>query len=223
LKRDKLKIETQIIIWIKSIEKFKVYIVDDDELQCKYIQTIVEKWKFKAESFTTVSSFMSRISPEDYACIILDMKMPEMDGLSLYKQLKKNDILLPVIFLTGYADVSKCREAFLEGALDLLEKPILSIQLQQVVQNAKLIVEERMQQFSEKRRIQHNLKRLTERERQILDYLIMGSKNNDIAAKLNLALVTVKFHRKNLMKKLELNNTRDLILISEKYLSGEFI
>lgn len=207
----------------KENRKFKVYIVDDDEMQCDYIHTLVEEWQFKAESFTSVSNFISRVSPGDYACIILDMKMPEMDGLSLYKQLKQNDILLPVIFLTGFADVSKCREAFLEGALDLFEKPILRIQLQQVVQNAKLIVDEGMQHFSEKNRVHHNLMRLTERERQILDYLILGSKNNDIAAKLNLALVTVKFHRKNLMKKLELNNARDLILISEKYLSGEFI
>lgn len=166
---------------------------------------------------------MSRVSPEDYACIILDMKMPEMDGLSLYKQLKQKNVLLPVIFLTGYADVSKCREAFLEGALDLLEKPIMSTQLQQVVQNAKLIVEKRMQQFSATSKMQQNLKRLTVRERQILELLNMGSKNNDIATELNLALVTVKFHRKNLMKKLELKNTRDLILIGEKYLSSEFI
>lgn len=192
-------------------------------MQCTYIQTIVEMWKFKAEAFTTVSSFMSRVSPEDYACIILDMKMPEMDGLSLYKQLKQKNVLLPVIFLTGYADVSKCREAFLEGALDLLEKPIMSPQLQQVVQNAKLIVEKRMQQFSATSKMQQNLKRLTVRERQILELLNMGSKNNDIAAELNVALVTVKFHRKNLMKKLELKNTRDLILIGEKYLSSEFI
>lgn len=192
-------------------------------MQCTYIQTIVEMWKFKAEAFTTVSSFMSRVSPEDYACIILDMKMPEMDGLSLYKQLKQKNVLLPVIFLTGYADVSKCREAFLEGALDLLEKPIMSTQLQQVVQNAKLIVEKRMQQFSATSKMQQNLKRLTVRERQILELLNMGSKNNDIATELNLALVTVKFHRKNLMKKLELKNTRDLILIGEKYLSSEFI
>ncbi|MBF9018942.1 MULTISPECIES: response regulator transcription factor [unclassified Oceanispirochaeta] len=155
--------KTQIIIWIKRIEKFKVYIVDDDEMQCDYIHTLVEEWQFKAESFTTVNNFMSRVSPGDYACIILDMKMPEMDGLSLYKQLKQNDILLPVIFLTGFADVSKCREAFLEGALDLFEKPILRIQLQEVVQNAKLIVDEGMQHFSEKSRVHHNLKRLTER------------------------------------------------------------
>lgn len=189
-------------------KKATVYIIDDDADVRESLSTVLARADFKVKSFSSARDFLDFHAPSLFGCILLDIHMPEMDGIALQSELIKLGYQLPIIFITGHADVPTAVHAVKKGAFEFFEKPVENRQLIDVVGSAfKLILENEC----DLKKIQT----LTNRERTVFHLLAEGGSNKTIAARLNISVRTVEFHRKNILRKLDIYLISDLIMISK--------
>ena len=187
-----------------------VYIVDDDDAVRDSVQWLLEGQGFRVQSFDSAEAFLSRCDLHKVACLLADIRMDGMNGLELQKRLAERESPLPMAFITGHGDVSMAVEAMKKGALDFIQKPFDEIALIQTVERllaAAATSFARQRQNADRETL---LATLTHRETQVLERIVAGRLNKQIADDLNISVKTVEAHRANIMKKLDADNAADL-------------
>lgn len=192
-----------------------VYVVDDDEAVRDSTRWLLEANGFEVLTFAGADEFLAQWhEPEPIACVLLDVRMPGMSGLELHEELVQRGSSLPLIFVTGHGDVPMAVSRMKKGAYDFLEKPFSEEQLLRLVREslgqARALAEARgIDQDAHER-----LERLTAREHQMLERIVAGRLNKQIADDLGISIKTVEAHRANIMDKLDVRTMADLMRIA---------
>lgn len=191
-----------------------VFVVDDDEAVRGGLRRLIESVGLKVETYGSAQEFLSNCDPDRQGCLVLDIRMPGMGGLDLQDQLVKQGMRLPVIILTGHADVPAAVRALKAGAIDFIEKPFNSQALLDRIQQAiRRDTEERRQSAAELL-ISQRFAQLTSREKEVMEMMVVGKANKVIAIDLDISERTVEFHRANIMKKMQARTLAKLIHMS---------
>ena len=192
-----------------------VYIVDDDEAVRDSLQWLLEANGFGARAFASAEDFLAMLraesGPAPVSCLVLDVRMPGMTGPELHDELVRSGYRLPLIFITGHGDVPMAVASMKKGAVDFLEKPFNDAQLCALVRQSLENANRAHEQGSEERVAAERLERLTARERQVLDLIVAGRLNKQIADDLGISIKTVEAHRANIMDKLDARTMADLM------------
>jgi len=190
---------------------FYVHIVDDDDAVRDALLELLDSVGIKAIGFQSADEFLAGHKPSIAGCLVLDIRMPGMSGLDLQKKLHEMGSTLPIIFITGHADVPMAIEAMKYGAVEFIQKPFRDQELLDCINAAMNKAKESYTRNLEKRQIQERLDSLTEREKEALELISEGHPNKVIADKMSISQRTVENHRANLLEKLEARSTAALI------------
>lgn len=185
--------------------KQTVYLVDDDKEMRDYLAQLLEAAALRVQTFASAENFLNNYKPHQPGCLVSDIIMPEMSGLELQDILTERDIQLPVVFVSGHGDVTMTRTALKKGAVDFLEKPVSPTELIRSVRAALARDRGLRARRQELDVVQARLALLTPREREILDRLIAGHSNKQLAKDLGISVRTVETHRNRVLKKMRVN------------------
>ena len=188
-----------------------IYVLDDEPEMVKALTRLLRAKRFEVRGFTSVRAFLEACRPEEPACLVLDVAMPELDGLDLQRRLKHQGILIPIIFLTGHGDISMSVRAIKGGAADFLTKPVDAAALVRAVGAALQLAETRRQTIAETAALAARLATLTPRERQVMEHVVAGQLNKQTAADLGTGEPNIKLHRAHIMKKMGVQSLADLV------------
>jgi two-component system response regulator FixJ len=188
-----------------------VYVVDDDDAARESLRFLLESAHFVVRAYASAPAFLGTLSAADAGCVITDVKMPEMDGLELVRQARRRNPGLPVIVITGHADVPLAVEAMKAGAVDFIEKPYDGEILLRSVRSALGGKGSKPPHDGERAEIESRLAELSQRERQVLDGLIAGHSNKIIAHDLGISARTVEIYRANVMAKMQAASLSQLV------------
>lgn len=191
-----------------------IYIVDDDEAVRDSLRWLLEANGYRVKSFSGAEEFLDTYDPEQVGVLIADVRMPGMSGLELQEALIARQAPLPIVFITGHGDVPMAVSTIKKGAVDFLEKPFNETDLRNIVARMLEQANERVSQAQAHRNHQAILNRLTAREQQVLERIVAGRLNKQIAGDLNISIKTVEAHRANIMEKLEVTTVADLMKIA---------
>ncbi len=194
-----------------SPEAATVFVVDDDPGVRKSISWLLEGEGLSVRTFADPAEFLEKITTADRGCIISDFRMPVMNGLELHAALRAIGIRLPMIVITGFADVETCRRAFHAGALDFLEKPVSNEQLISRVHEAIALDRSTDTDTRDHNRVEQMLTKLTPREREVMDRLVKGKSMKQIAVEFGVSIQTASKHRIRILEKLEVANDIELV------------
>ena len=188
-----------------------VFVVDDDSSTRELIGWLMKRSGISARVFPDARAFLSVYRPDMPGCLVLDLNMPGMNGLELQQYLNEQGVVLPVLFLSGRADVPKAVRAVKEGAIDFLEKPFDYKQLVALVRKCFERDAARRAEAARRRATAERLAQLTQREREVLERVVTGKLNREIAEELDISVKTVEAHRARLMEKLEVDSVAGLV------------
>lgn len=188
-----------------------VFIVDDDESVRDSLSVLLTAAGFRTKSYASCESFLESYTSRDQGCLILDMRLPQMSGMDLHKQLLEKGFILPVIMVTAYADVKTAVSAMKTRVFDFIEKPFDDTEIISSVRSALEYGEESRARHAARVQYVQNLQRLTGREHQVFELLAEGRTNKEIGQLLNISPRTVEIHRARVMDKLEVRNLPELI------------
>jgi FixJ family two-component response regulator len=188
-----------------------VYIVDDDTAVRDSLNLFIQSRGMLARDFESAEGFLSNYSPEYPGCLILDVRMPGISGLNLQQQLVKRQITIPIIFMSGHAEIPDSAKAFRAGAVDFFVKPFDNmLMLERIEEAIKKDILDRKQRL-EQLTLQNRLDRLAAREREVLQLIIDNHSNKETARILDISYRTIEAHRAQIMKKLEADTLPELI------------
>lgn len=208
----------------KNTQESIVYLVDDDEAVRDSMLWLLEANGFQVRAFASAEDFLEMFQngpgARPVSCLILDVRMPGMSGLELHEELLRGGIDIPLIFITGHGDVPMAVASMKKGAVDFLEKPFNDVQLCALVQQCLDRANERLASAAEGRDAVERLERLTAREKQVLDLIVAGRLNKQIADDLSISIKTVEAHRANIMDKLGARTMADLMKTALKASGG---
>jgi RNA polymerase sigma factor (sigma-70 family) len=188
-----------------------VFVIDDDASVRDSISLILSLKGMRTQIFSSAEDFLETYRPEWRGCILTDLQMSGMSGLDLQQALHDRDIFLPVVVLTAHGDVPTTRVAMKGGAFDFLEKPVNDEILLEVLQNAIREDIHRHDTENAEVALRSRLARLTPREREVLDLLVEGLSQREIAARLNISPRTVEVYKARMMEKLQCRSLAELI------------
>ncbi|NYT69815.1 response regulator transcription factor [Pusillimonas noertemannii] len=204
-----------------SEEPNTVFIVDDDEAVRDSLRWLLEANGYRVKSFGGAEDFLEAYDPDQIGVLIVDVRMPGMSGLELQEELIARKAPLPIVFITGHGDVPMAVSTIKKGAVDFLEKPFNETDLRAIVARMLQQANERASQAQAKKNQQAVLSRLTSREQQVLERIVAGRLNKQIAGDLNISIKTVEAHRANIMEKLEVTTVADLMKIALTQTEGQ--
>jgi two-component system response regulator FixJ len=187
-----------------------IFIVDDDETLRGSLRWLLESLKLNVHTYASAREFLLSYDPAQPGCLLLDVRMPEISGLQLQDILKERGIRIPIIIITGHADVSMAVRAMKAGALDFIEKPFNDQDLLENVQQALEIDTRQRREEDQQRIASEHLASLTSREREVLEKVLYGKPNKRIAAELGISTKTVEAHRSKVMEKIGVNSPLEL-------------
>jgi FixJ family two-component response regulator len=193
-----------------------VFVVDDDAAIRKAVSRLVRSAGIAVADFPSPTEFLAQYDPATPGCLVLDIAMPGFNGLQLQTTLDKKGSSLPIIFLTGHGDVSKSVQAMKGGAFDFLTKPVNAKNLLPAIRTAierDAVVRGEQAKFSE---IRARLDTLTPREREVLQHVVAGKMNKQIAGDLGITEATVKMHRARVMAKMKVQSVAELACLTER-------
>ncbi len=193
-----------------------VYIIDDDLSARRGITRLVCAADLQAESFASAGEFLASGKRDLPGCIVLDVRMPEMTGPELQAELGRSEYCLPIIFLSGHADVPIAARAMKRGAVDFLTKPVDRDELLEAIRVSLEQDAKNRNRRAEQLAIHEHIELLTPREREVMTYVITGMLNKQIAGELDISEETVKIHRGRVMQKLAVASVADLVRLCEK-------
>lgn len=191
-----------------------IYVVDDDEAIRRSLSFMLKTSGFAVQSFPGGIPFLKEAAALDQGCVLLDVRMPDMDGLEVQRELRARGIVLPVIIMTGHGDVGMAVAAMKAGATDFIEKPFEKAALLDAIVAACAQVAAHRDAGARREDAQARLNILTDREREVLAGLVEGLPNKSIAYDLGISPRTVEIHRANLMQKLDVRSLSEALRIA---------
>ncbi len=202
-------------------KKGTIYVVDDDEAVRDSLQWLLEGKEYRVRCFDSAESFLSRYDAREVACLIVDIRMGGMTGLELQNRLIEARSPLPIVFITGHGDVPMAVDTMKKGAMDFIQKPFKEDQLVTLVER---MLDQAKETFAEHQIAANRgalMARLTLREAQVLERIVAGRLNKQIADDLGISIKTVEAHRANIMEKLNANTVADLLKIALGQAAGK--
>ena len=193
-----------------------VFVVDDYAPMRRSISRLLRAAGFAVDVFASGEEFLARYDPGRWGCLVLDIAMPALDGLELQSALAKTGSRLPIIFLTGTSDIPQSVRAMKQGASDFLTKPVNDEDLLAAVRVAIEKHGALRQEQAELSEIRARLATLTPREREVLEYVVAGKLNKQIAGGLGTVEQTVKVHRARVMQKMRVQSVAELVRLTER-------
>ena len=193
---------------------YTVFIVEDDQSVRDALCLLLGLQGHSVAMFADAESFLQSYRPTWYGCLLIDIRMPGMDGLALQKQLKKMGCRTPIIVMTGHGSVDSAREAFRSEAVDFLEKPIDHNRLLRAIEEAFSRQSAINDSDFRKSEIDQLVSALTPREKEIMDLVVQGRHNREIANILGISPRTVEVHKSRVMMKLQVESVPDLVRLS---------
>jgi|SoiMetStandDraft_2_1073263.scaffolds.fasta_scaffold225484_1 RNA polymerase sigma factor (sigma-70 family) len=193
-----------------------VFVIDDDESMRRALERLLRSDGLHVETFSAASEFIGRQLPDRPACIVLDLRMPGLSGLEVQESLARAGREVPIIFVSGYADVPSSVRALKAGAFDFLQKPFSDQQLLDVIHEAVERDRTGRRERAERAAVRERFDTLTPRERDVLRLVLQGLLNKQIAAELGISEKTVKFHRGRVMDKTQAGSVAELVRQAEK-------
>lgn len=188
-----------------------IYIVDDDPAVRDALQLLLATDGYCVKTYPSAPAFLAEATSDSAGCVVADVRMPEMSGLDMLVEMKRRNLRLPVIIITGHGDVPLAVEAMKRGAEDFIEKPFDDEALFQSVKRALSHGAVVQLRYAEERKTADKLQLLTKREREILEKLAEGRSNKVIAHELGISVRTAEVHRANVMTKMRAKNLAELV------------
>jgi FixJ family two-component response regulator len=193
-----------------------VFIIDDDHSVRKSIERLMRAAGFQVQSFATAEDFLNANHPDLPCCMVLDVCLPGSTGLDLQRTLSEMKVDIPIVFISGHADVPISVEAMKGGAVDFLQKPYRTRNLLDAVKSAIELNRKARGQASELEELRDRYDHMTPREREVMILVVSGLLNKEVAAQLGTTEKTVKFHRHHVMTKMQARSLADLVRYAEK-------
>jgi two-component system response regulator DctR len=188
-----------------------IAIIDDDEAVRESLQWLLGSQYQSVKCFSSGQEFLDDYSPEKYNCIILDVRMPEMSGLELFHKLRSFEYFPPVIFLSGHAEICVAVEAVKNGASEFLQKPVVNNELIDQIKELIQVDMEKRDRWQTEQKIKERLANLTAREHEVMQLMLTGKLNKQVAFQLGIAIKTVEVHRSRILEKM---NVRSALALS---------
>ena len=188
-----------------------VHVIDDDDASRDSLEFLLKSAKLEVLTYDCAKSFLTQISSGPSGCLITDVRMPELNGIELLRKVREMNLRIPVIVITGHADVPLAVEAMRAGAMDFLEKPYDDEVLLASVQTALGQADEQSNQSTEIGKLQERLVTLSTREREVLEGLVAGKPNKLIAFDLGISPRTIEIYRANVMTKMQAGSLSELV------------
>ena len=191
-----------------------VYLLDDEPEMLKALTRLLRVQGFEVRAFTSARDFLAREAHQGPACLVLDVAMPEIDGLCLQERLRRSGDALPIIFLTGHGDIPMSVRAMKAGAEDFLTKPVNAADLLRAIRVALQRVSDQQAVSEDLTALRQRLAGLTPREREVLAQVVAGKRNKQIAAELGTGEQNIKVHRGRVMRKMGARSVADLVRLA---------
>jgi len=188
-----------------------VYVVDDDEAMRDSLRWLLESAGYRVSSYSTAERFLAGYRRDHASCLVLDVRLTGVTGLELQQELNRRGESLPIIFITGHGDVPMAVEAVKNGAFHFLEKPFKDAQILHLIEQAATQRSSGSAAQAQKRCAAAKLETLTQREREVMDLVVQGRKNRQIAEELSISVKTVEAHRARAMEKMDVSSVAALV------------
>jgi len=192
-----------------------IAIVDDDPSVREGLQSLIRSAGWSVETFSSAQEFLTRSRAKAPSCLILDLQLPDLSGLDLRKRMATTDLEIPIVFLTGHGDIPASVQAMKAGALEFLTKPVDEQDLLRAIQEAIDRDRRTRQRHADLHELRSRHDSLTAREREVMQQVISGLLNKQVAAELNITEFTVKIHRGQVMRKMHADSLADLVRMAE--------
>ncbi len=193
-----------------------VFVIDDDASVRKSLRRLLDAACYKVELFASASEFLARSAHDGPLCVVVDVRMPELNGIDFQKALIEGGRAEQLVFITGHGDVPMCAKAMKAGAVDFLPKPFKPKQLLESVERALTHSAEQRRRASAKTHARDLIERLTPREHEVMQLVATGMLNKQVGGELGMAEKTVKTHRAHVMQKLGITSVAELMVVLQK-------
>ena len=196
---------------LASKNAISIFVIDDDESVRRSLRRLLSTENYRVEEFDSANAYLQRDACPDKGCILLGVNMPGVDGMTLHEQLIHRGCDLPVIFLTGHGDIPMSVKAIKKGASDFLSKPVdeqvLLTTIAEAIDSHQRAYNDRIVENA----IRDKLNSLTEREHEVMQHVLAGERNKEIANRLGISEKTVKVHRAHVMEKMHVTSVAELV------------
>ncbi len=193
-----------------------VFVIDDDASVRKSLKRLLDAACYKVEAFTSASEFLTRSAHDGASCVVVDVRMPDLNGIDFQKALIEGGREEQLVFITGHGDIPMCAQAMKAGAVDFLPKPFKPKQLLESVERSLTRSAEQRRRASEKTKARDLIERLTPREHEVMQLVATGMLNKQVGGELGMAEKTVKTHRAHVMQKLGITSVAELMGVLQK-------